>query len=435
MFDTSLRDSQSTAVNVVNPENFDFDQYAEYAAKQDAKVRAFMQKDSGVLVYRRFRVAEVYGWECQDRELSLRLQLGALKESMKYTADMANYLEPWYGIGIGASAFGAKYIWLDGQAPAVSDQFESIEEALAYDENLTGIRDMLYDLDSLAEDLRRALSEYLEDQTFDEEEFREVTGRLDLIRNLEQKYGRTVDDVLLALEEKKNRLEVLSHFDEIREKTQKEYRESEEKLRKLCESLTAERKKTAKVLAEKIREKLLDLNFLDVRFEMAFEELPHFTSDGLDAAEFMISANPGEPVRPLAMAASGGELSRIMLAIKTVLAETDEIPTLIFDEIDTGISGRTAQKVSEQLGIIAGKHQVICITHLPQIAAMADRHFEIRKDAVGERTVTSIRELTHDEMCGELARLLGGAEITEAVLQNAREMKALADREKAAHRG
>lgn len=133
MFDTSLRDSQSTAVNVVNPESFDFDQYAEYAAKQDAKVRAFMQKDSGVLVYRRFRVAEVYGWECQDRELSLRLQLGALKESMKYTADMANYLEPWYGIGIGASAFGAKYIWLDGQAPAVSDQFESIEEALAYD--------------------------------------------------------------------------------------------------------------------------------------------------------------------------------------------------------------------------------------------------------------------------------------------------------------
>ena len=133
MFDTSLRDSQSTSVNALNPESFDFDQYAEYAAKQDAKVRAFMQKDSGVLVYRRFRVAEVYGWECQDRELSLRLQLGALKESMNYAADMANYLEPWYGIGIGASAFGAKYIWLDGQAPAVSDQFESIEEALAFD--------------------------------------------------------------------------------------------------------------------------------------------------------------------------------------------------------------------------------------------------------------------------------------------------------------
>ena len=133
MFDTSLRDSQSTAVTGIAPEAFDFDQYAEYAARQDEKVRNFVAADSGVLVYRRFRVAEVYGWECQDRELSLRLQLGALKESMKYTADMANYLEPWYGIGVGASAFGAKYIWLDGQAPAVSDEFQSIEEALAFD--------------------------------------------------------------------------------------------------------------------------------------------------------------------------------------------------------------------------------------------------------------------------------------------------------------
>ena len=133
MFDTSLRDSQSTAVRGIDPRDFDIDQYAEYAARQDEKVRKFMEAESGVLVYRRFRVAEVYGWECQDRELSLRLQLGALQESMKYAADMANYLEPWYGIGIGASAFGAKYIWLDGQAPAVSDQFENVEEALAYE--------------------------------------------------------------------------------------------------------------------------------------------------------------------------------------------------------------------------------------------------------------------------------------------------------------
>ncbi len=133
MFDTSLRDSQSTAVVGVAPESFDFDRYAAYAARQDAKVRKFLEADSGVLVYRRFRVAEVYGWECQDRELSLRLQLGALQESMKYPADMANYLEPWYGIGIGAAAFGAEYIWLNGQAPAVSDRFEGVEDALACD--------------------------------------------------------------------------------------------------------------------------------------------------------------------------------------------------------------------------------------------------------------------------------------------------------------
>ena len=133
MFDTSLRDSQSTAVSGIAPEAFDLDEYAEYAAKQDEKVRKFWAADSGILVYRRFRVAEVYGWECQDRELSLRLQLGALQRSMDYAADMANYLEPWYGIGVGASAFGAKYIWLDGQAPAVSDVFEGIDDALACD--------------------------------------------------------------------------------------------------------------------------------------------------------------------------------------------------------------------------------------------------------------------------------------------------------------
>ena len=144
----------------------------------------------------------------------------------------------------------------------------------------------------------------------------------------------------------------------------------------------------------------------------------------------MISTNPGMPVRPLGMVASGGELSRIMLAIKAVLADTDDIPTLIFDEIDTGISGRTAQKVSEKLSYIAGSHQVICITHLPQIAAMADTHFEIAKEASGGLTTTSIKELDEEQMIAELARLLGGAEITEAVFDNAREMKRLAGAKK-----
>ncbi|MBR2528394.1 MAG: hypothetical protein IKE58_07990 [Blautia sp.] len=132
-FDTSLRDSQSTEVEMLSPQEFDFDRYAAYAQTQDQKVRAFLEADSGVLVYRRFRVAEVYGYECRDRELSLKLQLGALSRSMEYAADMANYLEPWYGIGVGASAFGADYIWMDGQAPALPDLFQSLEEALAFD--------------------------------------------------------------------------------------------------------------------------------------------------------------------------------------------------------------------------------------------------------------------------------------------------------------
>ena len=188
------------------------------------------------------------------------------------------------------------------------------------------------------------------------------------------------------------------------------------------------RQEAAGVLVDRIRQGLEDLNFIDVRFDMKFEKLDHYTSGGYDEAEFLISTNPGEPVRPLGMVASGGELSRIMLAIKAVLADTDEIPTLIFDEIDTGISGRTAQKVSEKLSYIGKSHQVICITHLPQIAAMADAHYEIVKSAVDGRTTTTIRQLDYEQMIQELARLLGGAEITDAVYDNAREMKELAKR-------
>ena len=161
---------------------------------------------------------------------------------------------------------------------------------------------------------------------------------------------------------------------------------------------------------------------------MEFRRLEQYTAGGFDEAEFVISTNPGQPMRSLGMVASGGELSRIMLAIKTVLADSDEIPTLIFDEIDTGISGRTAQKVSEKLAIISRSHQVICITHLPQIAAMADCHFEIAKHAAGGKTTTQIRELKQEQMVQELARLLGGVEITDAVLRNAGEMKELAVR-------
>ena len=211
---------------------------------------------------------------------------------------------------------------------------------------------------------------------------------------------------------------------------EQELEECRNGLEKLCTQLTGIRKKASGTLVKKIRQGLVDLNFLDVEFDMEFETLDHFTPDGWDEVQFLISTNPGQPMRPLKDVASGGELSRIMLAIKTVLADSDEIPTLIFDEIDTGISGRTAQKVSEKLSYIAGSHQVICITHLPQIAAMADIHFEILKSASEGSTATTIERLGREKSIRELARLLGGAQITEAVLKNAHEMKDLADQTK-----
>ena len=251
-----------------------------------------------------------------------------------------------------------------------------------------------------------------------------------MIHNLDAKYGKTAEQIQENLENKSMRLEEQEEYDFLKRNAERELGETENRLEALCGQLSGMRKAAAKELTAKIKAGLTDLNFIDVEFSMEFTRLSHFTAGGFDEAEFMISTNPGESVKPLGMVASGGELSRIMLAIKTVLADTDDIPTLIFDEIDTGISGRTAQMVSEKLSYIAKNHQVICITHLPQIAAMADAHYEIAKTAADGRTTTTIRPLAEAEMVEELARLLGGAKITEAVRENAREMKRLAGERK-----
>ena len=317
---------------------------------------------------------------------------------------------------------------------AVARALLAVEKAAEYDEGISGIRDQLYDVDALMSDLNREISSYMEEMTFDEAAFRETEERLDLIRGLENKYGDTIEKVLDSLDRKREKLEELEHFDLRREETERRFAQLEDRLETLCGELSEIRRETAQTLTERMREGLSDLNFLNVEFTMEFRRLSHYTAGGFDEAEFLISTNPGEPPRPLGAVASGGELSRIMLAIKAVLAETDDIPTLIFDEIDTGISGRTAQMVSEKLSLIAGSHQVICITHLPQIAAMADSHYEIRKTAKENRTVTQIKRLSEEQMTDELARLLGGAEITEAGGENAREMRALAAEKKRLNR-
>lgn len=310
---------------------------------------------------------------------------------------------------------------------AVSRAIKEIKEITEFDDALKAIYDQLYDVDAILSDINHEISGYMEGLTFDEEEISQVEERLDIIRNLQAKYGGTVSSVKKQLEEKKLRLEELENYDEIRHKTENNLQQTTNLLARLCENLSEVRRQSSIELVKKIKEGLADLNFIDVAFSMEFSRLDHYSAGGYDQAEFVISTNPGEPMRPLGMVASGGELSRIMLAIKTVLADSDDIETLIFDEIDTGISGRTAQKVSEKLAYIAKSHQVICITHLPQIAAMADSHFEIAKAAFDGRTTTVIERLTGSQVVTELARLLGGAKITDAVLKNAREMKELAD--------
>lgn len=297
----------------------------------------------------------------------------------------------------------------------------------AYDETMQSLSDQLSEIDSLLGDFTHELSAYLSEADFSEELFCRTQERLDEINHLKSKYGDSIEKILHALEEKEAQAEKLAHFDAYRKQLEDELAKQEAVVRNYSDQLHEIRQKYAKIFVKEVTQSLIDLNFLDVCFEMRFEKLDHYTANGQDDARFYISTNPGEELRPLEQIASGGELSRIMLALKTVLAEHDDIETLIFDEIDSGISGRTAQMVAEKMKMTGKNHQIICITHLPQIAAMADAHFLIEKMAENGSTVSQIRMLEREESISELARMLGGVKITDRVLESAKEMKELAE--------
>ena len=298
------------------------------------------------------------------------------------------------------------------------------------EEGLQEIQAQLYDVESLLTDLNQAISSYQDDLENSDEELQEVESRLDVIHDLKAKYGSTIPQILDYLEEQREKLFDLQHFDEKKAELEKQQEELQQQLQWDCDRLSQIRRAAAEKMERQIVRALSELNFLQVQFEIAFRTMDHFSENGTDQVEFLISTNPGEEVKPLVQVASGGELSRIMLAIKTVLADVDRIPTLIFDEIDTGISGRTAQYVSEKLAYISRGHQVICISHLPQIVSMADEHFLIEKQSQADSTSTEIFRLSREESIEELARLLGGTSITETTLQGAREMKEQARRRK-----
>lgn len=298
-----------------------------------------------------------------------------------------------------------------------------------YDDTISELSEQLQEIDNLLSDFNRELSGYLSDTDFSEELFVRIQERLDVINRLKAKYGNTIEEILEQKAEKEVRIRQLLNFDEYRKNLEEECRQAEEKLRGLSDQVSGIRKKYADRMVKDMTKALKDLNFLEVVFEIRFKQLDHYGEKGTDEVRFYISTNPGEEPKPLEQIASGGELSRIMLALKTVLAEKDDIETLIFDEIDTGISGRTAQMVAEKMKVTGKNHQVICITHLPQIAAMADAHFLIEKKAEKGNTSSQIRKLKEKESIQELARMLGGVKITDTVLESAKEMKEMANSE------
>ncbi|MBR2403592.1 MAG: DNA repair protein RecN, partial [Lachnospiraceae bacterium] len=308
---------------------------------------------------------------------------------------------------------------------------KELSGASDYDEKVRELEQQMLEIDNLLNDFNREIADYIDETDFDDETFYHIEKRLDEINHLKSKYGKTIADVLATLEEKEARLANLQDYDAYLAQLKGKVAQAEQALRGISMEVSEIRQHNAKTLVAEVTQALCDLNFLDVRFEMQFAQLENYTANGLDDAEFLISTNPGEPVKPLGKVASGGELSRIMLAIKTVMADNDAIETLIFDEIDSGISGRTAQMVSEKMNMLGYNHQIICITHLPQIAAMADAHYLIEKSVENSTTVSKIRLLNEEESINELSRMLGGVEITDKVRESAREMRELARQKKA----
>ena len=314
----------------------------------------------------------------------------------------------------------------NGAGDMTGTALREMAKVTQYDEELESLSQTLNEADSLLNDFHRELSSYLDDLVFDEETFYQVERRLDLINNLKAKYGQEISGILSYRDKQIEKLEKLRKYEEYFQAAKEKVQKAEEKLEEASYELSKIRQEYKEQLEKKVVQGLKDLNFLDVDFAIRFDRRKNYTQNGFDDVEYEISTNPGEMRKPLGQIVSGGELSRIMLALKAILADRDEIETLIFDEIDTGISGRTAQKVSDKMAVIGKHHQVLCITHLPQIAAMADTHFEIEKHVKGSETTTQIHPLNEEDSVRELARLLGGAEITAAVLENAKEMKELA---------
>ncbi len=300
-----------------------------------------------------------------------------------------------------------------------------------YDEGLADTYTQLSDVEMVLQDCIHSLDRYLDHFEMDASDLQRISDRLNLINHLKDKYGSHMEDIFQYAQTLSEKISRMENREQTLVSLQNQMEELLSSYDELSQSLYEKRKKACMELSEKMTQAMVDLNFEQCRFEVFCEhDKEHRKKNGCDSIAFMISLNPGEPLKPLANVASGGELSRIMLAVKTIFADKDRTGTLVFDEIDSGISGKTAWKVSEKLAVLRKEHQVICITHLPQIAAMADCHFCIRKSTTDNRTSTSVHRLTEEESIAEIGRLLGTDELTDAVLQNAAEMKNMAKQTK-----
>ena len=382
-------------------------------------------------VSERERLADVLAFQVQEiaaaklkpgeeQKLEKKLEMLENAEKIRQGVETA-YTLVYEGDGRGGSAQETLL-----RSAEAMDRISSLNERYAA---LSGrLRELYYG----AQDVGYELQSLMEELDFEPGLLDKVAGRLDMLQRLERKYGATVEEVIAFGESARERLDALKRGDESVGALKKQYKEADARLRAACEQLTGLRRASAERLAAAICEQLKDLGMAKTRFEVRLEPLEKPTSCGMDRVEFMISPNPGEPLRPLANIASGGEISRVMLALKAISADAEAVDAMIFDEIDTGVSGRMAQVVGEKMCLIAKDRQVLSITHLPQIAALGDAHFLVEKIAGEDRTDTRVRRLDEPGRVHELARLVGGAQETESSLSHAAHMlKEAAERKKA----
>ncbi len=395
--------------------------YAEYVALQKKLENYDMDeaKRAREIEFAEYEVNEIDLADLKpDEDIQLEDEFKKLSGSQEISAGLAEvyqYLNYESDNGAGS---------LIGRAVSRINSFKG------FDDKVEQFRETICDIDSLCRDLTGEIVDYSNSLDYDPAYVKEVEDRLDTINHLKLKYGRTIEEILKYRDEKQNYLEDLKNYDDEIEKIKEQLNQLENRMQQVSEALSVKRRKAALILEELVIKALTDLNFLSVSFKIDIQKKENFSENGYDRVEFMISTNPGEPLKPLAKVASGGELSRIMLAVKSILATEDEIETLIFDEIDTGISGKTASMVAEKLAKISVNHQVVCISHLAQIAAMADSHYLIEKKLENDATFTNIYPLRRDESVRELVRMNGDGTITNAAMSHAMEMKDMADRTK-----
>ncbi|MBE5038895.1 DNA repair protein RecN [Ructibacterium gallinarum] len=410
------------------------DDYGNYDAllqeygKQYQKVSEINRKLTKLLVdeTERLRKIDLLSYQVNEiRAAQLKSdEEEELEERRSYLAhieQIAENTESAYAALYGDESQAAAY---DQIGAAVRD----LESVVSYDTRIAGFHEILTSVLAELEDVTHDLKSYAEDIDYQPGELNQVEERLEVYATLKRKYGGSAEAVLKYCEEAQAELDEIENSDAARESLRAELEKEQKVLHEKGLALSAAREEAAISLQTRIMEELSDLDMQKMRFSVCVQPLENadgtirYTPLGCDHVEFLISANPGEELKPLQKIASGGEMSRIMLAIKSVLADSDIVETLIFDEIDTGVSGRAAQKIAEKIGMLARSHQILCITHLAQIASMADVHFLIEKSSDDTHTRTTVTMLDEEERKTELARIIGGVKITDLTLQAAQEM-------------